>query len=85
MNRDLLIQLSQGLPVSNLPINRGPTPNIAHASKKTISLSKPERKVGFVSIFWVISFDPAKEKFNVFYFCFKTKKVGHFKFLKIFS
>ncbi len=37
--------LCSGLPLTPLPENFGPTPNIAHAAKKNIVLNPEEKKV----------------------------------------
>lgn len=45
MNVSVLRSLCSGLPIDPLPENKGPSPNIAHASKRPIKLSESEKRV----------------------------------------
>lgn len=47
MDKEFLKSLCSGLPLDPLPENRGPTPNIAHNSKRPVKLTESETKVHY--------------------------------------
>lgn len=54
MNKEFLKSLCSGLPLDPLPENRGPTPNIAHNSKRPVKLTESETKVHYFIVYLLI-------------------------------